>query len=279
MKSSLVHKFGDAYRSAVSMFTGIETESHFEDKGTLTVKEFVEAGDQLVYKFPTWKWKGADGKKVDYLPADKQFLVTERIPCPKRVKDLEKIQIQTSTADDWNLTSTGTETETSETQLSSQTRSAAAPKPQSMPKSLTKLNEALEMMDSGVQNTTKVVNAGMRYYDLSITWDKYYKTPRLWLTGYNGDGSILKEEEIREDVVGDYASKTITVEVHPFTNQMTASIHPCKHAEMMLKVIKYWKQDKETTVRSDLSIFVFLKFISGLVPTINYDFTIDLPMI
>lgn len=24
-----------------------------------------------------------------------------------------------------------------------------------------------------------------RTYDLSITYDKYYQTPRLWLTGYN----------------------------------------------------------------------------------------------
>jgi len=24
-----------------------------------------------------------------------------------------------------------------------------------------------------------------RTYDLNITYDKYYQTPRLWLTGYN----------------------------------------------------------------------------------------------
>jgi ubiquitin-like-conjugating enzyme ATG3 len=36
----------------------------------------------------------------------------------------------------------------------------------------------------------------VRSYDLSITYDFYYQTPRLWLIGYNEDGQLLKEEEI-----------------------------------------------------------------------------------
>lgn len=31
--------------------------------------------------------------------------------------------------------------------------------------------------------------------DLSITYDKYYRTPRLWLFGYNENGDPLTPEE------------------------------------------------------------------------------------
>lgn len=37
--------------------------------------------------------------------------------------------------------------------------------------------------DSGVVQT--------RTYDLHITYDKYYQTPRLWLTGYDEVGAVL----------------------------------------------------------------------------------------
>lgn len=32
-----------------------------------------------------------------------------------------------------------------------------------------------------------------RTYDLSITYDFYYQTPRLWLIGYSEDGQVLSE--------------------------------------------------------------------------------------
>jgi hypothetical protein len=31
----------------------------------------------------------------------------------------------------------------------------------------------------------------VRQYDLSITYDYYHRTPRLWLQGYSEDGQIL----------------------------------------------------------------------------------------
>ena len=33
----------------------------------------------------------------------------------------------------------------------------------------------------------------VRSYDLSITYDFYYQTPRLWLLGYNESGQVLSE--------------------------------------------------------------------------------------
>jgi len=114
-----------------------------------------------------------------------------------------------------------------------------------------------------------------RTYDLSITYDKYYQTPRLWLFGYDEGGEPLQPEQVYEDVLSDYVAKTVTVDPHPLTGTPTVSIHPCKHSLVMKKVIQDWIE-QGISPRHDLAIFVFLKFISGVVPTINYDFTMDI---
>ena len=46
-----------------------------------------------------------------------------------------------------------------------------------------------------------------RRYDISITYDKYYQTPRVWMTGFNEHQQPLSVEELMEDVVSDYRHK------------------------------------------------------------------------
>ena len=70
------------------------TTSAFLEKGVLTPEEFVRAGDELVYRCPTWNWEGVstgmDPKKVrDYLPPDKQYLITRGVPCQTRSVEQE----------------------------------------------------------------------------------------------------------------------------------------------------------------------------------------------
>jgi ubiquitin-like-conjugating enzyme ATG3 len=65
----------------------------------------------------------------------------------------------------------------------------------------------------------------------------YYHTPRLWLIGYSEDGQPLTEKEMFEDIMADYANKTVTMEPHPHTGLVHASIHPCNHAKVMKKII------------------------------------------
>lgn len=76
-----------------------------------------------------------------------------------------------------------------------------------------------------------------RTYDLSITYDFYYQTPRLWLQGYNEEGQVLTEKQTFEDIMADYANKTVTMEPHPHEGIKMASIHPCNHAKVMKKII------------------------------------------
>lgn len=116
-----------------------------------------------------------------------------------------------------------------------------------------------------------------RTYNLSITYDFYYKTPRLWLIGYSENGQVLSETEIFEDIMADYAKKTVTIESHPHSAQKEASIHPCNHAKVMKKIIDTITLNGGTP-QVHQSMFVFLKFISSVVPTIEYDFTMDLEL-
>lgn len=89
-------------------------------------------------------------------------------------------------------------------------------------------------------NSTRNNILSVRTYDCLITYDKYYQTPRMWLVGYDEHGQPLKPSQIFEDVSSDYAQKTVTIEPFPHSKEgwSTASIHPCKHASVMRKVIE-----------------------------------------
>lgn len=77
--------------------------------------------------------------------------------------------------------------------------------------------------------------------------------------------------------MADYAKKTVTMEQHPHLSIKQASIHPCNHAKVMKKIIDTILENGGTP-QVHQSLFVFLKFISSVVPTIEYDFTIDLDL-
>lgn len=63
----------------------------------------------------------------------------------------------------------------------------------------------------------------------------YYRTPRIYLSGYLPNGQPLPPHAMMDDIVGDYKDKTVTLEDFPFfaNNIKMASIHPCKHAPVM----------------------------------------------
>lgn len=79
----------------------------------------------------------------------------------------------------------------------------------------------------------------VRTYDCYITYDKFYQTPRLWLSGLSPSRQPLTKDDVFQDVAADYAQKTVTFEPFPHKeNSYMASVHPCKHANVMKKVIE-----------------------------------------
>ena len=125
----------------------------------------------------------------------------------------------------------------------------------------------------------------MRTYDLSITYDKYYQTPRVWMMGYSADSNQpLTGEEMMQDVMSDYANRTVTIETHPHVSGPHASIHPCQHGAVMKTIVRNLTASSSSdeggedggTVKApsiEMYLFIFLKFVSSIIPTITYDFT------
>ncbi|KAK9709128.1 E2-like enzyme [Basidiobolus ranarum] len=281
--------------------------SRFKETGVLTPEEFVAAGDFLVYKCPTWSWaSGIESKRREYLPEDKQYLVTRNVPCLKRVKQMEyseegNEEVEADGEDGWVATHSnrvgdkeediqeieGLDTEeeeaiqkVAELTLQEQEESAVPENLDEIPDMDDDFEEILEDEDpaayvqTGDENNDNILKT--RTYDLSITYDKYYQTPRVWLFGYDENRNPLTTDQVFEDISQDHAKKTVTIETHPHENLQLASIHPCRHANVMKKILERLSESGREELRVDQYMIIFLKFISSVLPTIDYDYTISM---
>ena len=285
--------------------------SAFLSRGVLTPEEFVAAGDELVYKCPTWSWEAGDpSKRKRHLPDDKQYLVTRGVPCKVRVGSLENVVADVEQAaegddgewlvsrilsdeelkkredqalvDDFDLLEDEMEEKLKldDTKQSSEQQQQADEEDEYADMADFEDDNVMEDEAAAVtptpNNSTNSNIVKVRTYDLSITYDKYYQTPRIYLMGYSDTGSPLTGEEMMQDVIKDYANKTVTMEHHPHVNGIHASIHPCQHGAVMKTIVKNLQSaESEEGPSVEMYLFIFLKFVSSMIPTINYDFTMD----
>jgi ubiquitin-like-conjugating enzyme ATG3 len=304
------------------------TKSLFLEKGVLTPEEFVIAGDELVFRCPTWSWEiGDPAKAKSYLPPDKQYLVTRQMPCQARVADLEfQMNLQQLVGQDED--GDGSDNDWLVPQVMSSHRNVN----DELDDDFDIVDENGEIVNLPVQSISSMtvptngyvdyadiddfedrnilqddaaaaLHVGsinmqgaanhllrVRTYDLSITYDKYYQTPRLWMVGKTAEGQPLTGVQMLEDVMSDYANKTVTIEGHPHVTGPHASIHPCQHAKVMKTIVRNLIRATEQKRASqsgiidstldegpsvEMYLFIFLKFVSSIIPTINYDFTMD----
>ena len=320
--------------------------SAFLTRGVLTPDEFIAAGDELVYKCPTWTWEsGEPSKRKKHLPPEKQYLMTRNVPCSARVRSLENNVVNEyenisgggegdGEDEEWLVSRilTKEEQQTREEKelvdgfdvldmndedgveqnngaatatkaaTAKATTTAAETTPYNRNDEYTDMSEfeddnilmdeAIAVVGAPTSSSVTTTNNNdtndgnilkVRSYDVYITYDKYYQTPRVWLMGYNETGSNqpLTGEEMMEDVISDYVNKTVTMESHPHLPGVYASIHPCKHGDVMKAIVRNMTKGTSGGGSSnegpsvEMYLFIFLKFVSSMIPTISYDFTMD----
>ena len=93
--------------------------------------------------------------------------------------------------------------------------------------------------------------------------------------GYNKEGKPLTDTEMKDDIMPEYRNKTVTIDPHPCTGIRNISVHPCRHSLLLKKMIQDF-QVSGKKMEVELSILLFLKFLQSVVPTIQYDFTMDI---
>ena len=98
----------------------------------------------------------------------------------------------------------------------------------------------------------------------------------MWLFGYSETGAPLAPQEMFDDISEDHARKTVTMDHHPhLENRTFAFIHPCKHATVIKSLIDRMVANHHSP-RVDHYLFIFLKFMSAVIPTIDYDLSPDI---
>lgn len=268
MKNSISRNYGNIRE----YLTPVLENTNFINKGVLTPEEFVKAGDFLIKNSPDWNWGiGNPDYNKEYLPEKKQFLIIENISCYQRVKDNfnnynEKEIEHSENSEGWLKTN-----------ITEKKNKVKIEKKDKGDDDYESFLQSMEEEDLGVDNSVMIDSANfinIRNYNISITYDKYYQTPRLWLSGFSDNGQPLSYTEIFEDIMSDYANKTVTIEKHPhiLDNMIYAAIHPCQHSKVMKILINNTVMSGRMPLVEEYLIF-FLKFMSSIMPYITFDNT------
>jgi len=265
-------------------------KSVFNETGKLTPEEFVIAGDFLVENFPSWSWgSGLSDKRRGHLPPEKQFLQTRNVPCfsvPPGQETVIETQIEDT---DWVETHLASEADGDlpMQELGAEVAAAVAvvtiadddededddnddiPDLADFSYSVNAVKDSDKAAAPApaLQETSGV--AKNRSYDMSISYDVHYSTPRVWLYGYDSMQQPL-QGEWRQDFSVEHVDKTVTFEQHPHLGYGCPSIHPCKHASAMIKMVQLLGGQP---LDVKYYMLIFLKFIQAMIPNMEYDYT------
>lgn len=272
---NLIHTFIDPLRDRFAPLnhnsdfrqTGQITPEEFQLAGDFLVHRFPSWA---------WADAAAPDKRVTYFPAGKQYLMTRGVPCKRRIKaedfagaadgedqivrDMLKgpggeagdeddgwlkaggdnkdagkgSEYDVRTVDDAGEVGDKVEDEEEIPDMDDEDDDEAIIRDHSGSKG-DKGYDHLSLTDHARAQLTDF-SYSLRTYTLYITYSPYYRTPRLYLSGYDAiTNQPLPPMAMMEDIVGDYKDKTVTLEDFVFASPpiKTASVHPCRHASVM----------------------------------------------
>ncbi|GMM33704.1 Atg3 protein [Saccharomycopsis crataegensis] len=236
------------FSSLREYLTPVTHTSTFKTTGEITPEEFVAAGDYLSYKFPTWQWcpVADDSLEKTFLPKDRQFLVTRKVPSYQRALSYlnggaeEDDEEDVADEDGWTTTHTHMLKKgdnEKEVAVAKNDHSHELINDQEIQDIDDDDFDIEPVVEDGKNPSGGVVSSSQesrRNYDLYITYSTSYRVPKMYLVGFDADGIPLTPDQMFEDISADYRDKTATIEKAPFLQNTTSvSIHPCRHATVM----------------------------------------------
>lgn len=254
----------NTYKNIADKILPVLSDNDFTKTGMLTPSEFVSAGDYLVKKFHKWQWATKTSQSFSYLPKDKQFLILKDI----HYKNMNNFILNENNGDDndWDVY----------TDKNKKTTIIKVEKDTKIDKIEPTIDlDEFEMTDSDLSDEDIIQNNNyddLKFYDITITYDNYYRTPRIWFHAHNVNGTLLTNDEILKDFSIEHTHVSVKIEKHPYYISLCVSVHPCKHAETMQKLIKI-ELENDKNIQVYQYFIYFFKFVSCILPNIIFDFT------
>ena len=282
------HTILNVFNDVVGKVKGPMKESKFYSEGKLTPEEYILAGDFITQKCPTWKWCAADKNFSNKnLPQDKQYLKTT-VSCTRRAEDYNKENLTFEKIVEGDWVETGL-VNAVDKKAALDLEDEPDKKKEEVPSKGLDLDadddeEEANKEEAGPSEFDDFVileeeknnpDPKFRTYDVTVTYDFYYCVPRMWLMGYSNTGKPLTDDEMKLDIMMEYRNQTVTIDPHPCTGIRNISVHPCRHSLLLKKMIENF-ENAGKKLDIEMSILIFLKFLHSVVPTIQYDYTLDI---
>jgi ubiquitin-like-conjugating enzyme ATG3 len=248
--NSLKNTIYEGYKSVAEMVIPDLKNSNFMETGMLTKDEFQLSGNKLIQSDPSWTWMNPG-----------ECLMKKRILCNK-----VQLEQDINASEDINVYNFKNETDDREDREDREDYDSDSDD------FLAEFeNNDLVANDAGTIPIDYIIDPN-HYYNVSITYDQYNRTPRIWFEGRNSHGKILSQNDIYSDFMVEYIKVSLTLEQHPILNINCISVHPCKHAFAMQKMFAFELEKKEASeVHIEDYLVHFLKFASCVIPQLEFD--------
>lgn len=236
--------FYDKYKSVAEKIIPKLTDNNFYETGMLTIDEFKKAGDYLITNYPDWNWSNDTTKKILEIK-NVHFKDNKNILCNENLDNFVIKNYQVN--NDENLWQIDDDDMFSSSEQSKITSHRETKKKQ-------------------------------KRYDISITYDKYYRTPRIWFLGTDENDYPIPNDKVLNDISSDHSKITVTIETHPYYKIKCISVHPCKHSNAMKffikkNIVKSTESGETEFITVEKYFIYFIKFMACIIPNLEFDFT------